>query len=357
MLSVDVVIPCYNYARYLQQCVESVLSQQGVETRVLIVDDASSDDTPEIGARIARQLDNLEFLRHQVNEGHIATYNQGLLEWAKSQYSVLLSADDALAPGALWRACSLMEQNSEMGMAYGLGLEFFGEERLPDPPDPPVEESTVIPAQRFLEAICIDGNFVPTPAVVVRTDWQKRIGGYTASLPHSGDMEMWLRFALEGPVGFVPAVQAYKRSHATNMTFIHSSDMLGDLREQYDACRQAFQPYLKRRPELGGLLERTSRRIAEQALWCACGAFDSGVIDEVGALIDCAEEVSPGLAQTRKWRRLRIRQRLGPTLWGLLQRFRGNAPGDGRLPQPAETGNARLIGSRPSQGIKDAVVF
>jgi len=44
--SVDVVIPCYNYARFLSRCVDSVLQQQGVDVRVLIIDDASSDDTP-----------------------------------------------------------------------------------------------------------------------------------------------------------------------------------------------------------------------------------------------------------------------------------------------------------------------
>ena len=46
----------------------------------------------------------LEGRRHEVNQGHIATYNEGLLEWAKADYTVLLSADDLLAPGALARA-------------------------------------------------------------------------------------------------------------------------------------------------------------------------------------------------------------------------------------------------------------
>src|SRR6185312_15605269 len=44
LTSVDVVVPCYNYARFLQECVGSVLSQDGVDVRVLIIDDASIDD-------------------------------------------------------------------------------------------------------------------------------------------------------------------------------------------------------------------------------------------------------------------------------------------------------------------------
>ena len=49
MSSVDVVVPCYNYARYLETCVSSVLDQEGVDVRVLIIDDASSDRSAEVG--------------------------------------------------------------------------------------------------------------------------------------------------------------------------------------------------------------------------------------------------------------------------------------------------------------------
>ena len=53
MSRVDVVVPCYNYARFLERCVGSLLAQQGAEVRVLVIDDASADDTPEVGQRIA----------------------------------------------------------------------------------------------------------------------------------------------------------------------------------------------------------------------------------------------------------------------------------------------------------------
>ena len=47
-IRIDVAIPSYNYGRYLRDCVESVLSQEGVVLRVLIVDNASTDDSPQI---------------------------------------------------------------------------------------------------------------------------------------------------------------------------------------------------------------------------------------------------------------------------------------------------------------------
>jgi glycosyltransferase involved in cell wall biosynthesis len=116
MSGVDVVVPCYNYARFLPRCVSSILDQQDVNVRVLIIDDASSDDTPQVGQRLAELDPRVEFRRHDVNCGHIATYNEGLLGWASAKYSLLLSADDMLAPAALARATRLMDRHGDVGI-------------------------------------------------------------------------------------------------------------------------------------------------------------------------------------------------------------------------------------------------
>src|ERR1700678_792414 len=93
MSPVDVVVPCYNYGRYLKGCVESVLSQRDVDVRVLIIDDASSDDTPVIGEGLAANDMRITFRRHAVNLGHIKTFNEGILDWARAPYTLLSSAD------------------------------------------------------------------------------------------------------------------------------------------------------------------------------------------------------------------------------------------------------------------------
>ena len=64
MPAVDVVVPCYNYGRYLKSCVGSLLSQEGVDVRVLIIDDTSTDDSPQIGAAIAASDPRVEFRHH-----------------------------------------------------------------------------------------------------------------------------------------------------------------------------------------------------------------------------------------------------------------------------------------------------
>jgi cellulose synthase/poly-beta-1,6-N-acetylglucosamine synthase-like glycosyltransferase len=120
--SVDVFVPCYRYGHFLRQCVESVLSQSGVSVRVLIIDEASPDNTAEVAAALASEDPLVSFIRHIENKGHIATYNEGI-EWASADYMLLLSADDYLLPGALSRAAELMDAHPEVGFTFGNVIE------------------------------------------------------------------------------------------------------------------------------------------------------------------------------------------------------------------------------------------
>ena len=106
-----VVVPCYYYGRYLEACVASVLSQQGVFVRVHRLDDASTDGSGTVAAANADRDGRVQATLHAATRGHIATYNEGLSA-ADSDFVVLLSAEDMLAPGSLARATS---RQSSMG--------------------------------------------------------------------------------------------------------------------------------------------------------------------------------------------------------------------------------------------------
>src|SRR5947209_1850784 len=133
MASFSVVIPCYRYGHFLEEAVSSVLDdQEGVDVRALIIDDASPDDSAEVARKIAARDTRVEVIAHEVNKGHLATYNEGLLEWADGDYSVLMSADDRLTPGALTRAAGLLDAHPEVGFCYGHPVHF----QHPGPPPP-----------------------------------------------------------------------------------------------------------------------------------------------------------------------------------------------------------------------------
>ena len=87
--TVTVVIPCYKYGHFLAGVVESVLSQPGVDADVIIVDDASPDESGAVADALAEADPRIRVIHHPENKRHIATYNDGLSA-ATGKYVVLL---------------------------------------------------------------------------------------------------------------------------------------------------------------------------------------------------------------------------------------------------------------------------
>lgn len=310
MVTVDVVVPCYNYARYLRQCVESALNQDGVAVRVGIIDDCSSDATPEIGAGLARQHAAVSFRRHAVNKGHIATFNEGIDE-LRGDYFLLLSADDYLLPGALSRAVRLMETRPAVGFVFGrsilLDADGTSETLFPLPRRMIRRGGTVLGGRRFVE-LAGARNIVPTPTAVVRTSLQLAAGGYRPELPHTGDMEMWLRLAARASVGYVDADQAVYRKHGTNMSIAY--DGLADLQARHKALDAFFADGAYRLDPTGGLQRKCLHRFAREAFRHARMALNRGQPDAAGRFRDYGLSISPTARRSMGWLKLMIKQTL-----------------------------------------------
>jgi glycosyltransferase involved in cell wall biosynthesis len=320
MTRVDVIIPCYNYGHFLRPCVESVLAQQDVEVRALILDDASSDHTADVAADLAARDRRLEVRRHDVNRGHITTYNEGL-DWAEGDYTLLLSADDLLTPGALSRAVQLMDAHHDVGLTYGQQIVIRGNQAvLEPPPQPPERGWHVITGLTFLELSCqTASNIVPTPTALVRTTLQKKLGGYRKELPHAGDLEMWLRFAVHAPIGVVDTYQAYYRRHANNMSLSFYQRQLADYRQRQLAFEVFFAEYGDLVPGRERLMNLVTRFLAETALWTACHAFDRGDTRICQECLDFALQIYPSISSWSSWSNMRWKQLVGTRIWSLMR--------------------------------------
>jgi GT2 family glycosyltransferase len=316
MAKVDVVVPCYGYGRFLRECVESVLSQSLRSVRVLIIDDASPDESADIARALARDDSRVAFVQHKSNRGHIATYNEGI-EWASADYLLLLSADDHLLPGALARAATLMDAHPEVGFTFGRCIELY-----PGNPDPSsrIAEGPhrwkIFTGMEFIER---SGplDIVATATAVVRTDLQKQLGGYRAELPHAGDMEMWLRFALHGSVGFVDADQAVYRRHENNMS-LNFIGGLPDLQQRKAVLDCVFATPTEGWPDLPQLHRKLVRALAVDAASYASQAFNRGEIAECERILEYAVMLSPAVRRSQPWRRLVWKRRMGRRLWSTL---------------------------------------
>jgi glycosyltransferase involved in cell wall biosynthesis len=303
--TVSVVIPCYNYGRYLAECVQSVLNQSDVCVDILIIDDASPDGSAAIVRRLAEQDDRVRAICHEKNVGHIGTYNEGLAE-ATGDYSVLLSADDLLTPGCLARATSLMETYPSVGLTYGFSIKCSDSEL---PPARSTAKSWIIwSGHSWIADRCRSGhNVLRSPEAVMRTSVLREVGVYYRSdLPHTGDFEMWMRAATVSDVAYIGgADQAYYRIHQHNMH--HSTyDLLADMAGRLSA----FDTVLDERADLladsDSLRDTAHRTLAVEALRHGISAYARGVADRrmVAKFLEFALVTYPAIKQLSEWRTL-----------------------------------------------------
>ncbi len=110
----SVVIACYNYGRFLARAIDSVLAQTYRNYEIVVVDDGSTDETPEVAARYG---DKIVYVR-QANAGHCATNNAGAAR-AHGEYIYFLDADDELLPHALQQFAEAIGQFPEVPVFFG----------------------------------------------------------------------------------------------------------------------------------------------------------------------------------------------------------------------------------------------
>jgi glycosyltransferase involved in cell wall biosynthesis len=114
---VSFVVPCYNYGRYLPDCLKSIFGQQHEQNfEIIAVDDGSADDTQEILRSFADP--RLEVITHTRNLGHIATVNEGLSH-ARGTFVARIDPDDRYRPDFLVQTLQKFRRFPEVGLVYG----------------------------------------------------------------------------------------------------------------------------------------------------------------------------------------------------------------------------------------------
>ncbi|HCJ6574862.1 TPA: glycosyltransferase family 2 protein, partial [Acinetobacter baumannii] len=95
---VSIIIPCYNHANFVQDCIQSVIAQTYQNIELIIIDDGSKDETVEKIQKLVTQCTErfvkFEF-RHRPNKGLSATLNEAL-EWCQGEYFSAIASDDMM---------------------------------------------------------------------------------------------------------------------------------------------------------------------------------------------------------------------------------------------------------------------
>jgi glycosyltransferase involved in cell wall biosynthesis len=114
---ISFIVPCYNYARFLPECVESILKLDGAfEWELLLIDDASTDNTQEVIRSFSDP--RIRVITHPVNVGHARTINEGLRA-ARGEFIARIDPDDRYRPGFLTAVMGRFQTFPEVALVYG----------------------------------------------------------------------------------------------------------------------------------------------------------------------------------------------------------------------------------------------
>jgi glycosyltransferase involved in cell wall biosynthesis len=210
---VTVIIPTYNRARFLGEAIKSVLDQQLSDFELIVVDDGSTDTTPELLRAISDpRLHSIS----QPHRGISPAMNAGI-RCTRGQYVARLDSDDLWMPDTLATLVGVLERRSDIGVAHAMGQIIDADGNL-------LPDTLGIP-ERFpgnsLRSLLYD-DCICNVAMVARRSCFDRAGPYDESLIANEDWDMRLRLARHCSFCFVDRVLARVRWHDDNFTGLRS---------------------------------------------------------------------------------------------------------------------------------------
>jgi glycosyltransferase involved in cell wall biosynthesis len=174
--SVSIVIPCHNYGRFLGEAIESALAQTYAPVEVVVVDDGSTDDTPDVAnaypVRIIRQT----------QQGVSGAITRGIRE-SSGALVMRLDADDILEPTYVAETVAALERDARAHFAY-TEVAYFG------------ATTGTYPIQEFDVETLAERNYIHGSALMRRSSFDQ-VGGYDPRLSDARceDWDLWLAFA------------------------------------------------------------------------------------------------------------------------------------------------------------------
>ena len=266
---VSVVIPTYNYARFLGEAIQSVVDQTYPSVEIIVVNDGSTDDP----AAIVANFEAVGFITQQ-NQGLSAARNAGLAA-SRGELVVFLDADDRLLPDAIATGARLLADNPSLGFAAGYS-RFISVDGMP--------LATVNrPVSREHEpyVALLAHNSIRNPAAVVfRRLVLDAVGGFVSGHDACADLELYLRITRSFPVAFHEVTVAEYRRHGENMSD-NAAVML----------RQALEVLGQQRPHLVTAARRQALREGKR-----------GIRAHFGDLL--VEQIRARVRNRSEWRRL-----------------------------------------------------
>jgi glycosyltransferase involved in cell wall biosynthesis len=220
---VSFVVPCYNYGRYLLDCLNSIFGLGGgYDIEIIAIDDCSQDNTLEILKNFADPRLNL--IKHRVNKGHVFTVNEGL-EQTRGKYVARIDPDDRYRADFLVETVPKLETLPEIGAAYGDVAVIDGQGRVNCERSDIVHHGADFKGNEFVALL--QRNFICAPTLLARREaWMS-----AWPIPEGLAFNDWyfnIMLARRYPFYYVNKVVAEYRVHGSN----HHGKIIRDRSEE-----------------------------------------------------------------------------------------------------------------------------
>jgi glycosyl transferase family 2 len=209
-MKVTVLLPVYNAGRSLDLALRSVIQQTFSDYEILVIDDASTDDSLERIRRHEALCPRIRIIAHPENRGLSISLNEGL-EAARGDYVARMDQDDESLPERLATQVAFMDANADCAVAgshvYHMGAtrEF---DRLVTLPVSANEIAATLP--RY--------NCMYHPATMLRRKVMLALGGYREQFKNAEDYDLWLRVSRSHALANIPTPLLRYRFSTTGMT-------------------------------------------------------------------------------------------------------------------------------------------
>lgn len=212
--TVSVIIPCFNQARFLPDCIASLQAQTYPHWEAIIVNDGSPDDTREVALKLREGEPRIRYIE-QENCGLSGARNRGI-EMARGEFIQFLDADDLILPNKLEAQISLFADQGDLAVAYS-DFAFFNDGDTNEWVDSPSLFKAKYGTPDMLRSL-LSGNFIVVHSALTRRTEIEKLGGFDLSLGACEDYDLWLRLASCGKkFAYCDGIHALYRQHTAGM--------------------------------------------------------------------------------------------------------------------------------------------
>lgn len=257
---VSVICLCYNQQDYVVETLNSVVSQTYDNIQLIIVDDASTDQSKKLINKWLEGHPHVPFLALERNIGNTAAFNKAL-ELAEGKYIIDLACDDVLLVDRIARQVELFERQTDMvGVLYG-DVQYITEDGVPIGNH--FEHGRYQPYESDVFSKLIDTYFVPPPSMMMKTMVLNELSGYDEQLAYE-DFDFWVRSSRQWHYVYQPEVLTKVRKVKKSLSHQSYKPEDRQLHSTYLVCLK-IQRLIKNQDEKESLIRRVKYEMRQSA--------------------------------------------------------------------------------------------